>query len=175
MYLPLAAVIAAVVIGGFLLGRRWMPSPRVGMGVAAIALAACVGVLAAETRDETACTGARSACGEIRSRSDRTTRGRESGMARLADAGRLADAEVQFRTAIAFAPDDPAARVRMGAILAQQRRIDEAIRISSAPSRSRTIPTPTGCSPTSAPRAARIWPPCGISNGRWRRCKAIRA
>ena len=128
MYLPLAAVIAAVVIGGFLLGRRWMPSPRVGMGVAAIALAACVGVLAAETRNRNRVYwSAESLWGDTVAKRPNDARARVAYGEALADAGRLADAEVQFRTAIALAPDDPAARVRMGAILAQQRRIDEAI------------------------------------------------
>ena len=128
MYLPLAAVIAAVVIGGFLLGRRWIPSPKVGLAVAVFALAACVGVLAAETRSRNRVYwSAESLWGDTVSKRPNDARARVAYGEALADAGRLADAEVQFRTAIALAPDDPAARVRMGAILAQQRRIDEAI------------------------------------------------
>ena len=128
MYLPLAAVIAAAAVCGFLLGRRWMPSPRVGMGVAAIALVACVGVLAAETRDRNRVYwSAESLWGDTVAKRPNDARARVAYGEALADAGRPADAEAQFRTAIALAPEDPAARVRMGAILAQQRRIDEAV------------------------------------------------
>jgi tetratricopeptide (TPR) repeat protein len=45
----------------------------------------------------------------------------------LTEAGRLAEAEVQFRAGIQAAPDDPNAHVRLGAVLAQQGRLDEAL------------------------------------------------
>jgi len=128
MYLPLAAVVAAVVAGGFQFGRRWVPSPKVGLGVAAIALVACAGVLAAETRERNRVYwSAESLWGDTVAKRPNDERARVAYGEALAGAGRLADAEAQFRTAIALAPDDPAARVRMGAVLAQQGRIDEAI------------------------------------------------
>jgi len=128
MYLPLAAVIAAAVIGWFQLGRRWVPSTKVGMGVAAIALVGCAGVLAAETRARNRVYwSAESLWGDTVAKRPNDERARVAYGEALAGVGRLADAEAQFRTAIALAPDDPAARVRMGAVLAQQRRIDEAI------------------------------------------------
>jgi tetratricopeptide (TPR) repeat protein len=128
MYLPLAAVIAAVVVGGFQLGRRWVLSPKVGLGVAAVALVACAGVLAAEARARNRVYwSAESLWGDTVAKRPNDARARVAYGEALAGAGRLAGAEAQFRTAIGLAPDDPAARVRMGAILAQQRRIDEAI------------------------------------------------
>ena len=128
MYLPLAAVVAAVVVAGFELGRRWVPSPKVAMGVAAIAVVACAGVLAAETRARNRVYwSAETLWGDTVAKRPNDARARVAYGEALADAGRLAGAEAQFRTAIALAPDDPAARVRLGAVLARQGRIDEAV------------------------------------------------
>ena len=51
MYLPLAAIVAAAVMGAFLLGRRLIPSATIGAVVAMIVLISVVGVLGNETRD----------------------------------------------------------------------------------------------------------------------------
>ena len=128
MYLPLAAVIAAVVVGGFQLGRRWIPSPKSGQAVAVMALVACVGVLAAETRNRNRVYWtAESLWGDTVAQRPNDSRPRVAFAEALADTGRFAEAEAQLQAAIRLAPDDPAARVRMGAILAQQRRVDEGI------------------------------------------------
>ena len=128
MYLPLAAVVAAVVVAGFQFGRRLVPSRNAGMGVAAIAVLACAGVLAAETRERNRVYwSAETLWEDTVAKRPNDARARVAYGEALANAGRLADAEAQYRTAIALAPDDPAARVRMGAVLAQQGRIDEAV------------------------------------------------
>jgi len=46
----------------------------------------------------------------------------------LEDAGRQADAEDQYRVAIALRPDDVASLVKYGQFLAKRRRVDEARR-----------------------------------------------
>jgi len=127
MYLPLAAVIAGVASGGVLLGRR-IPSRNVGLGVAAITVIACVGVLAAETRERNRVYwSAVGLWGDTVAKRPKDARARVAYGEALAQAVRPAEAEAQFRVAMALAPDDPAARVRLGAVLAQQRRFDEAI------------------------------------------------
>jgi cytochrome c-type biogenesis protein CcmH/NrfG len=45
----------------------------------------------------------------------------------LAGVGKVADAEAQLRTSLSLAPGDAAARVRLGAVLAQQRKFDAAV------------------------------------------------
>ena len=128
MYLPLAAIVAAAGIAAFLLGRRVVPSPKAGVAIAAIVLAACTGILAAETRQRNRVYwSAESLWGDTVAKRPNDARPRVAYAEALADAGRLADAEAQLRTAIQLAPGDAFAHVRLGAILAQQQRLDEAM------------------------------------------------
>jgi tetratricopeptide (TPR) repeat protein len=128
MYLPLAAVIAAVVSGAVLLGRRGIPSRKASLGVAAITVMTVVGVLAAETRERNRVYwSAESLWEDTVAKRPKDARARVAYGEALAQAARPAEAEAQLRVAMALAPDDPAARVRLGAVLAQQRRFDEAI------------------------------------------------
>jgi tetratricopeptide (TPR) repeat protein len=128
MYLPLAAIVAGVVIAAFLLGRRVVPSPKAGAAIATIVLVGWAGVLAGGTRQRSRVYwSAESLWGDTVAKRPNDARPRVAYAEALADAGRLADAEAQLRVAIQLAPDDPFARVRLGGILAQQRRLDEAL------------------------------------------------
>jgi protein O-mannosyl-transferase len=128
MYLPLAAIVTAVVLGVFLAGRRLLPSPKIGAGAAAMLALAVVAALGAETRDRN-----RVYWSAERLWQDTVTKRPGDARSRvaygdvLAAAGRLPEAEAQLRAGIALAPDDPAARVRLGAVLAQQQRFDDAV------------------------------------------------
>jgi tetratricopeptide (TPR) repeat protein len=128
MYLPLAAVVATLVLVAFQSGRRLMPSVKAGAAIAAIVLFGCAGVLAAETRHRNRVYWtAESLWGDTVAKRPNDARPRVGYAEALADAGRLAEAEVQLQAALRLAPSDPSARVRLGAIVAQQGRTDEAI------------------------------------------------
>ena len=177
MYLPLAAVIAAVVIGAFLLGRRldgfaesrrWPSRPSRS--------SRCVGVLGAETRARNRVYwSAESLWGDTVAKRPDDARPRVAYGEALADAGRLAEAEVQLRTAIELAPDDPVARVRLGAMLAQQRRHRRGhpasrARRRAAAGRSRCPPVPRRDQRRARPGLAAV----RHLSGRSRRCRATR-
>ena len=129
MYLPLAAVITAVVCAAFLVGRRLVPSRTAGLAAGAVAVVACSGLLAAETRDRNRLYGsAESLWADTVAKRPNDSRPRVAYGEALMDAGRPADAQSQLEAAIAMSPDDPAARLRMAVVLARQGRLADALR-----------------------------------------------
>jgi Flp pilus assembly protein TadD len=128
MYLPLAAVVTAAVVAAYLAGRRVARSPRTGLAAAAVAVAAAVGVLGAETRDRNRTYGsAEGLWRDTVTKRPNDARARVAYAEALAGVGKVADAEAQLRTSLSLAPGDAAARVRLGAVLAQQRKFDAAV------------------------------------------------
>jgi tetratricopeptide (TPR) repeat protein len=128
MYLPLAAVVASLVIGAYLAGRRLGVPSRAGAAAAGAATLAVTVWLGTATRarnldywsEETLWRDT------VATRPD-FPRPRVFYGSVLLRLGRVDEAEVQFRQAVALAPGDPMARLRLGSTLAQQRKFDEAI------------------------------------------------
>jgi len=128
MYLPLAAVVAAVVLGVFILGRKVVPSPRVAVVAGALAAVAVAGSLAVETRARNRVYwSAEGLWQDTVSKRPNDPRSRVAYGEALAAAGRIVEAEAQLQVAVALAPEDPNARVRLGSVLAQQRKFDAAV------------------------------------------------
>jgi len=129
MYLPLAAVVSAIVCAAFVLGRRLTPSRTASLAAGGVAIAVCSGLLAAETRDRNRVYwSAESLWADTVVKRPNDSRPRVAYSEALMDAGRLTDAQSQLEAAIAIAPDDPAARVRMAVVLARVARFSEALR-----------------------------------------------
>jgi tetratricopeptide (TPR) repeat protein len=128
MYLPLAAVITGIVIGGFVLGRRLIPSPKAGAAAAIVAVVAVTAALGAATRDRNRVYwSAESLWADTVAKRPGDSRAKVAYAEALADAGRLPEAQAQLETAIGIAPNDPAARVRLAVVLARQGRFREAL------------------------------------------------
>jgi len=128
MYLPLAAIVAAAVLGLFVVGRRIGPSQRTAALAGALAATLAVGALGVETRARNRVYwSAEGLWQDTVSKRPDDARSRVAYGEALANAGRLADAEAQLQAGIALVPDDPSARVRIGAVLAQQRKYDAAV------------------------------------------------
>jgi len=128
MYLPLAAIVAAAVLGLFVLGRRMAPSPKAAAVAGALAAMAAVGALGIETRERNRVYwSAESLWQDTVSKRPNDARARVAYGDALAGAGRLAEAEAQLQAGVALGPGDPAAHVRLGAVLAQQRKFDAAV------------------------------------------------
>jgi tetratricopeptide (TPR) repeat protein len=156
MYLPLAAVIAAVVTGLYVAGgrilrdsrepppetdsrahgsnvphvlrpRRWTMSGTAAF-VAGIAVALVVLALGVETRARNRVYGsAEGLWQDTVEKRPSDPRPRVAYGEALASAGRLAEAEAQLQAAVGLAPADPVARVRLGAVLARQNKLDAAV------------------------------------------------
>jgi len=156
MYLPLAAVIAAVVTGLYVAGRkivgdsrdapsqtdpnahgRDVPHPsrtwpwtmsRTAAAVAGLAVVLVVAALGVETRARNRVYwGAEGLWKDTVEKRPSDARPRVAYGEVLAAADRLAEAEAQLQAAVGLAPADPVARVRLGAVLARQNRFDAAI------------------------------------------------
>jgi tetratricopeptide (TPR) repeat protein len=128
MYLPLAAVITGIVIGGFVLGRRLIPSPKAGAAAALVAVVAVTATLGAATRDRNRVYwSAESLWADTVAKRPGDSRAKVAYAEALADAGRLPEAQAQLETAMGIAPNDPAARVRLAVVLARQGRVREAL------------------------------------------------
>jgi tetratricopeptide (TPR) repeat protein len=128
MYLPLAAVIAAVIIGLFVAGRHLRLAQRPAVVVSALAVVAVVGSLGLATRERNRVYwSADSLWRDAVSVRPDDARPRVAYGEALASAGRLAEAEAQLLAAVALAPGDPVARVRLGVVLARERKFDAAV------------------------------------------------
>jgi tetratricopeptide (TPR) repeat protein len=128
MYLPLAAIVAAAVVGVVMLGRRFVPSAKVRGAAAAILVAAVVFVFGAETRARNRVYwSAETLWLDTVTKRPNDARARVAYGDVLAAAGRLAEAEAQLEKGLALSPNDPVARVRMGVALARQQKLDAAV------------------------------------------------
>lgn len=128
MYLPLATVIAGIVIGGFALGRKLIRSPEAGAAAALVAVVAVTAILGAATRDRNRVYwSAESLWADTVAKRPGDSRAKVAYAEALMDAGRLPDAQAQLEAAIARAPNDPAARVRLAVALARQGRFTDAL------------------------------------------------
>ena len=129
MYLPLAAVVIAVVAGVYLamtrLAGRWKP---VVVGAAAVAVLVAAGVLGTVTRARNVVyASAESLWADTVAKRPDDPRPRVAYGEALAQAGRDGEAEVHLKKAVELAPGDPLARVRLGSVLARQGKYDEAV------------------------------------------------
>ncbi len=126
MYLPLAAIVAAVVVLVYRAAARLPVRWTAAAATAALLLLA--GLLGAETRARSRVYGsAEGLWGDTVEKRPGDPRTRVAYAEALARANRLAEAEAQLRRAIELAPQDPVAQVRLGSVLAGQRRYDEAV------------------------------------------------
>jgi len=134
MYLPLASVVAGVVVGLSLLGQRLVPSSSAASRLtaarasAAIVLAAAVVALGLGTRARSHVYA--SAVGLWQDTVEKRPEDARPHIAygeALAAAGRFAEAEAELRKGTELAPQDAFALVRLGSVLAQQRKYDEAV------------------------------------------------
>ncbi len=128
MYLPLAAVAAAIVIGAHLgVTRFWGGWTRAAAGVAAVALVVAAGTLGTVTFARNAVyASAEGLWADTVAKRPEDPRSRVAYAEALARAGRVSEAESQLWRAVELAPDDPVARVRLGSVLAQQSRYEQA-------------------------------------------------
>lgn len=128
MYLPLAAIVSAVVLGLFALGRTLLRAPKAAVAACAIMTALVVGVLGLETRARNRVYwSAEGLWQDTVTKRPNDARPRVAHGEALASAGRLADAESELRIGVALEPESPAAQVRLGVVLAQQRKFEEAV------------------------------------------------
>ena len=127
MYLPLAALVAAVVIGIHLGVTRFMGQTRAAAGVAAVALIAAAGTLGAVTFARNAVyASAEGLWADTVAKRPEDPRPRVAYGEALARAGRVSEAETQLWRAVELAPGSPTARVRLGSVLAQRSRYEQA-------------------------------------------------
>lgn len=128
MYLPLAAIVSAVVLGLFALSRTLLRAPKAAAVACAITAAFMVGVLGLETRARNRVYwSAEGLWQDTVTKRPNDSRARVAHGETLASAGRLADAESELRIGVALAPGSPAAHVRLGVVLAQQRKFEAAV------------------------------------------------
>ena len=128
MYLPLAAVVTAVITGLFVAGRTLRLAPKPAAVASALALVLVVGSLGMATRERNRVYwSAEGLWQDAVNARPSDSRPRVAHGEALAAAGRLAEAETELLVAVALAPEDPAARVRLGAVLARQRKFDAAV------------------------------------------------
>ncbi len=128
MYLPLAGVVSAVVLGLFVAGRRLVPSTKAAEVAGAVVAVAVVGALGIATyaRNQVYWSAVGLWQDTVNKRPN-DVRARVAFGEALAGARRLDEGEAQLEAAVALAPDDGLARVRLGSVLAQQRKFDAAI------------------------------------------------
>jgi tetratricopeptide (TPR) repeat protein len=134
MYLPLAGVIAGVVIGGYALARRMSAGPSLdetgsrwaaGVAVTALVLALVYGTM---TRQRNSDYGdAVTLWGTAVAAQPAGPRPRVAYGEALASAGRLAEAEAQLTAGTRLDPASAPAWVRLGTVQAAQGKMDEAI------------------------------------------------
>ncbi len=136
MYLPLAAVVACIVIGGWSgvngLLRCFISNARArgqtASAIAALMVGAVViaSALGTRARNEDYSSAERLWRDTVEKQPE-NQRARVAYGEVLTNAGRLMDAETNLRRAVELNPDDPLALVKLGSTLAEQGRLDEAI------------------------------------------------
>jgi len=129
MYLPLAAVVTAVVAGVYLamtrLVGRWTPA---AVGAAALAIFVLASALGFEARARSRVYwSAVGLWGDTVAKRPDDPRPLVAYGEALGKADRLAEAEVHLKRAIELAPQDTFARTRLGSVLARQGKYEEAV------------------------------------------------
>lgn len=133
MYLPLAAVIAAVVLVVFAIGSRAAtklgsasvrPFAAVGLGFAALAVVGCVYLTRQRNLDYQSDERIWSATVAVRPQNSRALANLG---AVLLEQGRAADAESYLRRAIGIRPDYPEAQSGLGVALCMQGKLEEGV------------------------------------------------
>jgi Flp pilus assembly protein TadD len=124
MYVPLASVIALVVLGGFVIFER----RRIPLTAGAVVVAVAAGVLGwlAYERNKNYASEERIWADTIRKRPD-NPRARINYGVVLLEKGRTSEAEPHMRKAVALAPDDDEALLGLGALLCSTGRCDEGL------------------------------------------------
>ena len=129
MYLPLAAIVTAVILGVYLTGTRvmgrWTPAAGVAAATACLIVAGALGI-EARSRSRVYWSAEGLWQDTVEKRPD-DARARVAYAEALGKAGRLAAAEVQLERAIELAPQDGVARVRLGSVMAAQGKYEEAV------------------------------------------------
>ena len=122
MYLPLAAVVAAAVMGVYVAGARWAGRwTLVMVVVAALVGVVTVGALGVEARERNRLYwSAEGLWQDTVAKRPNDARSKVAYGEALARAGKLAEAEAQIRRAIQLATLDATAHVRLGSVLARQ-------------------------------------------------------
>jgi Flp pilus assembly protein TadD len=129
MYLPLGAVVSAVVLGVYAaasrLAGRWK---RASLIAAATACTLLVGALGLEARARSRVYwSAVDLWGDTVAKRPDDPRPLVAYGEALGKADRLAEAEVHLKRAVELAPQDTFARTRLGSVLARQSKFDEAV------------------------------------------------
>ncbi len=132
MYLPLAAVVTAVVVVGFLAGqwlvRRRFVSPLAAQLVGGALLMFAALALAAGTFDRNWDYRSRVTIWEATvARVPGNERAQNALGAALVSCGQLDEATIHFQKALAIRPDDEMPHNNLGVILARRGQMDEAI------------------------------------------------
>ncbi len=123
MYLPLAAVAATVVLAAFTIMRS-RAARILGLAIAAV----IVVLLGSETRARNRDYSSEEQLWRVTvERQPANQRARIAYGSALASAGRLPEAQAEFRRAVQLDPSDGLARARLGTVLAAEQRFDEAI------------------------------------------------
>ena len=129
MYLPLASVIAAVVVGVYLAGGRlmgrWSPAAGVAAATACLVVAGALG-LEARARSRVYWSAVELWGDTVAKRPDDPRPLVAYGEA-LGKADRAAEAEAPLKRAVELAPQDTFARTRLGSVLARQGKYEAAV------------------------------------------------
>ena len=127
MYLPLAAILSAVVGLAYVGLQRAMPGRPVRIVAAVVALAAVV-ILGAATRSRNpAYASQQQLWADTVAKDPDNSRARVAYGSVLAQSGQVDAAEEQFRRAVELNPGDAIAHARLGSVLAAQGKVDEAV------------------------------------------------
>ena len=134
MYLPLAAVLACLVAGGFAALARQLvrtdrkPTPRTAIAVAAVAVLTVAMLYVTTTRRRNLDYSSELALwGDTVAKAPASTRARVAYGTALVVSRRLPEAEEQFRAAIALDGHNALAHTRLASILASRQQFDAAI------------------------------------------------
>ena len=131
MYLPLAAVVAGVVTGGYVVGQRLVAGRRISRsalqaaGYSLLPLVAVVIAIVTSRRNEDYRSEISIWTDAVAKRPENARAHSNLGLA-LMGCGRLDEAFVHFRRAVDIKPDNPDAHDDLGLALAECNRLDEA-------------------------------------------------
>jgi Flp pilus assembly protein TadD len=127
MYLPLAAVLSVIVVGGYLVARSRRgerAAARVGLPIALAVIVGLGAMTSARNRDyESDLT----MWADTVAKQPSHARAHMNYGVALGERGRLPEAEAEYRTAERLAPDDPLIVANLGSTLAEEGKFDDAL------------------------------------------------